>query len=79
MQVGRCKEHDHLIEKLDCKEPHVIHDTSVLRQMGWFCECDQSCTTCGLATMDGDFPLCEHCEQCAECGHLDDCASRKTA
>lgn len=76
MQVGRRKEHDHLVAKIDRKEPHVIHDTSITRLMGWWCEGDRRCASCDLAEMDGDFPVCEHCEQCPECGHADECVSK---
>lgn len=29
---------------------------------------DDSCDTCGLYTMNGEFPICEGCRQCVECG-----------
>lgn len=38
----------------------------VLREAGWHLEGDSRCCSCGLATMDGQFPLCE-CENCEEC------------
>lgn len=73
MQVGRCKEHDGLVLTIDRQEPHVIHDTAITRRMGWWCEGDKHCAACGLAEMDGDYPVCEHCERCAECRHAEGC------
>ena len=41
--------------------------TEELRAIGWGVEGDSSCSTCGLYTMDGEFPLCEECGDCEEC------------
>jgi hypothetical protein len=39
-----------------------------LRLHGWGCEDDDSCDTCGLHSFDGEFPVCEGCGQCEDCG-----------
>lgn len=39
-----------------------------LRQIGLRCEDDALCGFCGLAEMDGAFPVCKDCEACATCG-----------
>ena len=54
----------------------VVRDQSVLRSMGFSVDGDPMCAACGLYTMDGEFPLCPDCEQCAECGHAEDCEER---
>lgn len=75
MRVSRNAQHDDLISMAEEKEPHVIDNTAITRRMGWWCDGDGRCTCCDLATMDGDFPTCEVCEQCAECGHAEGCAA----
>lgn len=45
----------------------------VERLIGWRCEGDSTCSTCGLAEFDGEFPVCEDCQNCDECGHDTDC------
>lgn len=72
LRVKRKPDADRLIPA-DTNEPCLVTDTRVLRDAGWSCEGDLLCVSCGLATMDGEFPLCYDCEQCEECGHADDC------
>jgi hypothetical protein len=43
------------------------HD-AILRQLGFRCDGDIVCDSCGLASMDESFPVCEDCGHCAECG-----------
>ena len=40
-----------------------------LRAYGFSAEDDDICDACGLASMDGAFPVCPDCECCEECGH----------
>jgi hypothetical protein len=61
----------------DGDEPYVERDDEILRDLGFMCESDSSCDTCGLYEMDGKFPVCEECYQCPECGHCDDCETGK--
>jgi hypothetical protein len=72
-RVIRAPKHDHLFEKTGRTRAHNIDDYFILRAMGWMLEGDARCSACGLAEYDGKWPLCEHCEQCTECGHDDDC------
>jgi len=72
LRAERKPDADRLIPA-DANESYLVTDTRVLREAGWSCEGDLLCASCGLATMDGEFPLCDDCEQCAECGHADDC------
>lgn len=71
-RVTRQSQFDHL---LDTKrtEAYVIYDISTTREMGWSSEGDSNCEKCGFATFDGEFPLCESCECCDECGHDEEC------
>jgi hypothetical protein len=54
----------------------VVKDQAALRSMVFSVEGDNTCASCGLYTMGGEFPLCPDCEQCAECGHAEDCEER---
>lgn len=45
----------------------LCQDDYLMREMGWRCDGDGICGTCGLATFDGRFPVCESCGQCNEC------------
>ena len=74
-RVIRAPEHDHLFEKIGRTDAYIIRDDFIFREMGWMLEGDARCSSCGLAEYDGWWPLCEHCEQCTECGHDDDCES----
>lgn len=65
-RVIRKPEFDHLIEN-DRSEAYIVRDDKTLRAMGWMKEGDNRCESCGLAEMEGEFPVCE-CGQCAECG-----------
>lgn len=77
MRVIRRPEHDHLAEKHGITEPGVVLVDKIQRDMGWSMDGDALCADCGLAEMDGDYPVCEHCEQCPECGHANDCPERE--
>jgi hypothetical protein len=43
------------------------------REVGFAVDGDNRCASCGLADMDGEFPICDECGQCEECGHDEDC------
>jgi hypothetical protein len=52
---------------------HVERRTSVHRQLGWRCDGDDVCDTCGLYEMDSEgYRVCEGCQQCRECGCMCD-------
>ena len=72
-RVIRQPEHDHLFGKDGSNDAHIIRDDSIFREMGWMIDGGQRCAGCGMAEYDGKWPLCEHCEQCTECGHDDVC------
>ena len=69
----RAKQHDPLFAKYGLKTEQVIWEDSIYRDMGWVMEGDQRCASCGLATYEGKWPLCDYCGQCVECGHDDGC------
>lgn len=73
LRVIRMPEHDKLFGHDDRDDAHVIRDDNLLREMGWMCDGDERCGGCGLATMDGKFPVCDECDMCDDCGHDDDC------
>ncbi len=53
-------------------EPRVITDPEILRQAGWRCEGESTCSSCGCAANGMDeFKVCHDCDQCMECGHDD--------
>ena len=54
-------------------ETGVVRNSAVLRAIGFGIDGDPACIACGLYTMDGEFPLCPDCEQCADCGHAEYC------
>lgn len=54
---------------------HVESRTWVLRQYGFGFVGDARCFCCALPTMGSEFPLCDDCEQCDECGHDEGCSS----
>lgn len=55
-------------------EPRVERDGAVLRRLGWRCEDENQCESCGLYPMDLDqFEVCTSCALCKECGHDDEC------
>lgn len=55
------------------REPHIEGRTAAVRQLGWACEGDDSCDTCGLYEMDSEqFRVCDECRQCRECGCICD-------
>jgi hypothetical protein len=58
------------------KGSYVERKTATLRQAGWREEGDYTCGHCGLAEMGGEFPLCEECDACPDCGHADDCPNK---
>lgn len=72
-RVVRKKEYDALLDP-DAKSAYVVTDRAVLRQMHWGCEDDMRCEACGLAEMNGDWPVCDDCGQCPDCGHDDECS-----
>lgn len=53
------------------------HNGKFRREVGFSCEGDDRCCTCGLAEFDGRFPVCPECNQCSECGCDDDCEEAK--
>ncbi len=46
---------------------YIEGDNELLRHLGFRCESDRTCDTCGLAEMDGEYPVCQDCGQCEEC------------
>jgi len=59
------------IDKLGFGDMHISgapEEVAILRDLGWECDGDQRCTCCGLAELDGQFPVCDECDQCSECG-----------
>lgn len=56
----------------DCKANNKFR-----REVGFSCDGDSRCDTCGLADLDGEFPVCPECNQCEECGHEEDCEEDK--
>lgn len=60
---------------LDCEKdkPYVVKDDKTLRLSGFHLEGDDKCSSCGLAEFDGEFPVCESCGNCAECGCDEEC------
>lgn len=60
--------------------PHVEGRMSVLRDFWFHCEGDDECDVCGLAVMDGQWPLCcEEGRSCPDCGPCDACRERRSA
>lgn len=53
--------------------PYIEMDDAMLREAGWRCEGDVACVQCGLYDLDGKHPLCDECDQCADCGHDPEC------
>ena len=75
LRVRRARQYD-IIARAWSLEPGVVRNSAALRAMGFGIDGDPACVSCGLYTMDGEFPLCPDCEQCAECGHAEDCEER---
>lgn len=73
MKVRWHSDFDSMAAKHGITEPCVIRDDGIQRDMGWSIDGDSRCANCNLATWDGEYPLCEHCEQCEECGHHTEC------
>lgn len=67
----RC--HNDLAGKVGATAPRLITDDETLRDLGWSLVGDDRCEHCEKATFDGDYPLCESCCRCGDCGHADDC------
>ena len=45
-----------------------LRRTSVWREIGGCSDINDSrCNTCGLATMDGEWPVCDDCHNCTDC------------
>lgn len=76
LRVTRQREHDNMAAERGIAEPCIASST-FKRLFGWQCEGDSQCQHCMLYEFDGEFPVCEHCEQCTECGHADDCPERE--
>lgn len=74
LRVVRQRGHDALAAELGVTEPQLITDDSIQRDLGWSLEGDDRCEQCERATFDGDYPLCDECRQCADCGHASGCA-----
>jgi hypothetical protein len=72
IRVSRKKDFDNLCDK-DKNEAYIVKDNKTLRQMYYHLECDDFCISCGLASFEGEFPVCPECENCDECGHDDAC------
>lgn len=75
-QTQRMPENDRLLDPT-ATEPYYVTDEAVLRKAGWHCETDHMCASCELYDMDGQFPACPECNQCAECGHEETCPNGK--
>ena len=63
----RDSELDYLLDDTK-KEAYVITNNRTLREAGFMCEGDSYCITCGLREMNGEFPVCDDCGQCDNCG-----------
>lgn len=72
LRVNRRKDHDKFFDQSKT-EPYIVSDNKTLREMGWKIEGDDTCCGCGLAEMEGEFPVCEDCDYCEDCGHDDEC------
>lgn len=77
MRVRRHKEYDHLVAEHNIVKPGMVTDTKLQRAMGWYCDGDAMCMSCGLHEMDGLFPVCDECHCCDDCGHDDDCPTNQ--
>lgn len=73
-RAKRCSEYDHLLDDSKCSA-YIVRDNKTLRKVGWMVDGDESCITCGLYEMDGDFKICDKCGNCEECGC--DCEKEK--
>lgn len=73
MAVKWQPQHDSIADKYGITAPGVISNDKILRDMGWSCDGDSRCANCDLAEYDGEYPLCEHCDQCEGCGHHAKC------
>lgn len=73
-ESGNDHDPEYLVKRIDTKhspesnEPHEEGRLAVLREAGWRCEDDTTCDNCGLATLDGEFPVCPECWMCTDCG-----------
>ena len=48
--------------------PSQLYSNKVWREIGGCADISEDrCDTCGLAIMEGDFPLCETCGNCEDC------------
>ena len=75
LRVRRERQHD-IVARAWSLGAGVVRNIDALRAMGFCIEGDRPCVGCGLYTMDGLFPLCPDCEQCADCGHAEYCEER---
>ena len=54
---------------------YIVQDIGILREFDFQLEGDMRCECCGLAEMDGKYPVCPECVMCEECGHEDGCSN----
>lgn len=66
-RIIRGPQHDNLLND-DKTEPYIIHENKTLRKMGWIMEGDATCDHCGLAEFGEQWPVCETCQSCTDCG-----------
>ena len=72
--VKRRSEFDSHVQE-DKSEPYVVTNNAQLRSMGFMQEGDDTCDHCGLSEYGGEFPVCQACRGCVDCGCDDDCES----
>jgi hypothetical protein len=67
LTVERLEGCDFLLRE-DRNETYIERETYTLREAGFYSEGDEKCDECDRFTMNGEFPICEHCDRCEECG-----------
>jgi hypothetical protein len=67
LTVERFSDCDFLLRE-DRKETYIESDSATLREAGFYSEGDYQCAECERYTMGDEFPICEHCDRCEECG-----------
>lgn len=55
-------------EKIDANDWGEVSDDRLRRDVGFACDGDDRCGSCGLAELDGSFPVCKECCNCKDCG-----------
>jgi|TARA_R110000851_G_scaffold218427_3_gene371346 hypothetical protein len=68
LRVVRRPQDDDLLDT-NQTSPYVVYDNKTLRQMFYCIDGDSLCSTCGLFEMAGEYPVCDDCHQCPDCGH----------